>query len=80
MKCTEDLQQLMVDLHTSPHVTPTHSTDMNIVQRNGRIGSMAGGRCYCLVVSPSPDKIIIVGGRKNPFLPIDDVEECFVTL
>ena len=28
-----------------------------------KIGSMAGGRYYCLVVSPSPDKIIIVGGR-----------------
>ena len=32
----EDLQQLMVDLHTSPHVTPTQSSIMNVVQRNGR--------------------------------------------
>ena len=45
-----------------------------------KIGSMAGGRCYCLVVSPSPDKIIIVGGWKNLFQPIDDVEECFVPM
>ena len=45
-----------------------------------KIGSMA--RCHCLVVSPSPDKIIIVGGWKNPLLPlpIEDVEECFVTM
>ena len=36
MEWREDLQQLMVDLHTSPYFTPTQSTDMNIVQRNGR--------------------------------------------
>ena len=41
------------------------------------IGSMAGGRYYCLVVSPSPDKIIIVGGWKN-LQSINNVEECFV--
>ena len=42
-----------------------------------KIGSMAGGRCYCLVVSPSPDKIIIVGGRGNPLAdPLNNVEEC----
>ena len=53
-----------------------------------KIGSMSGGRCYCLVVSPSPDKIIIVGGWENPLLlqptslfqRIDDVVECFVTM
>ena len=28
----------------------------------GEIGSMANGRSYCLVASPSPDVIIIVGG------------------
>ena len=44
------------------------------------IGSMASGRFYCLVVSPSPDKIIIVGGWKNPNQRIDDVEECFVPM
>ena len=45
-----------------------------------KIGSMASGRYYCLVVSPSPDKIIIVGGWEIPFQPIDDVEECFVPM
>ena len=38
------------------------------------IGSMTGGRSYCLVASPSPDKIIIVGGIGEP----DCVEECVV--
>ena len=38
------------------------------------IGSMATGRSECLVVSPSPDKIIIVGGWSN-----DSVEECVVS-
>ena len=37
------------------------------------IGSMATGRYRCLVVSPSPDKIIIVDGPSN------SVEECTVT-
>ena len=42
-----------------------------------KIGSMASGRCYCLVVSPSPDKIIIVGGREHPLAePLNNVEEC----
>ena len=45
-----------------------------------KIGSMASRRYYCLVVSPSPDKIIIVGGLENSFQSIDEVEECFVTL
>ena len=45
-----------------------------------KIGSMSRGRGYCLVISPSPDKIIIVGGLQYPLPPIDDVEECFVTM
>ena len=48
-----------------------------------KIGSMASSRKNFFVVSPSPDKIIIVGGlQENPLQPtcIDDVEECFVTL
>ena len=36
------------------------------------IGSMASARSSCLVVSPSPDKIIIVGGLGEE----DSVEEC----
>ena len=47
-----------------------------------KIGSMSSRRCYCLVVSLSPDKIIIVGGREYPLhlQSIDDVEECFITM
>ena len=43
-----------------------------------KIGSMARGRCNCLVVSPSPDKIIIVGGRCRPYVTdtLNTVEEC----
>ena len=40
-----------------------------------RIGSMASGRYYCLVASPSPDRIIIVGGGLGAD---DSVEECAV--
>ena len=39
-----------------------------------RIGSMASDRCFCLVASPSPDRIIIVGGLGAP----ESVEECAV--
>ena len=42
------------------------------------IGSMATGRSWCLVVSPSPDKIIIVGGRGASGQSQDIVEECVV--
>ena len=45
-----------------------------------KIGSMASDREDCLVVSPSPDEIIIVGGLENSLQPIDDVEECLVTM
>ena len=43
------------------------------------ISSMATGRFRCLVVSPSPDKIIIVGGYVSVFKRVDIVEECIVT-
>ena len=36
------------------------------------IGSMSRGRWMCLVVSPSPDKMMIVGGWEAPY----SVEEC----
>ena len=42
-----------------------------------KIGSMATGRSWCLVVSPSPDKIIIVGGR-GARGQSQDIEECVV--
>ena len=38
------------------------------------IGSMASDRYYCLVASPSPDRIIIVGGHGA----VDSVEACAV--
>ena len=41
-----------------------------------KIGSMSCGRMGCLVVSPSPDKMMIVGGRASPFEQLDSVEEC----
>ena len=37
------------------------------------IGSMSSGRWRCLVVTPSPDKMMIVGGDAK-----DSVEECVV--
>ena len=47
------------------------------------IGFMATGRYRCLVVSPSPDKIIIVGGDESVSILIsessDMVEECVVS-
>ena len=39
-----------------------------------RIGSMARDRWFCLVASPSPERIIIVGGHGA----VDSVEECAV--
>ena len=42
------------------------------------IGSMATSRERCLVVSPSPDKIIIVGGLGEDGFGQDIVEECVV--
>ena len=36
------------------------------------IGSMTSGRWLCLAVSPSPDRILIVGG----WGALDSVEEC----
>ena len=43
------------------------------------IRSMAIDRRWCLVVSPSPDKIIIVGGDDGFLQKLDIVEECIVT-
>ena len=42
-----------------------------------RIGSMANDRCYSLVASPSPDRIIVVGGWSE-FSVLDSIEECAV--
>ena len=43
------------------------------------IGSMSSNRSNCLVVSPSPDRMMIVGGYDGLFPPaLDSVEECIV--
>ena len=44
------------------------------------IGSMSSIRARCLVVSPSPDRMMIVGGIKNLFSldSVETVEECIV--
>ena len=44
------------------------------------IGSMSSGRHDCLVVSPSPDKMMIVGGVRDhlDFVIVNIVEECVV--
>ena len=41
-------------------------------------GSMSSDRKWCLVVSPSPDKIMIVGGWIKGVVTTDSVEECAV--
>ena len=40
------------------------------------IGSMTVARLECLVVSPSPDKVMIVGGSGRSPLYLDSAEEC----
>ena len=43
------------------------------------IGSMSSGRWQCLVISPSPDKMMIVGGERGVFgVATDSVEECVI--
>ena len=42
------------------------------------IGSMSSGRYDCLVVSPSPDKMMIVGGVRDVYGVVNTVEECVV--
>ena len=49
------------------------------------IGSMSSGRRMCLVVSPSPDKMMIVGGDRGALIgralfgvTTDSVEECVI--
>ena len=42
------------------------------------IGSMCSGRWLCLVVTSSPDKMIIVGGYGARYQSLDSVEECVV--
>ena len=55
-------------------VSPVNSIHQLVYGQWVEIGSMATGRWNCLVVNPSSDKIIVVGG-----LGSDIVEECIVT-
>ena len=43
-----------------------------------KIASMSSGRLSCLVVTPSQDKMMIVGGYGGVLLPLDSVKECVV--
>ena len=43
-----------------------------------KIGSMSSNRRDCLVVSPSPDRMMIVGGYGAALFSLDSVEECIV--
>ena len=54
------------------YVTPVKSIHQLVDGQWVEIGSMATGRSRCLVVNPSSDKIVIVGGLSNI------VEECIV--
>ena len=54
--------------------SPVNSIHQVVKGKWVEIGSMATGRWRCLVVSPSPDKIIIVGGLGAE----NSVEECVV--
>ena len=58
-------------------VSPVNSIHQLVGGKWVKIGSMSGGRGHCLVVSPSPDKIIIVGGRGNS---LQLIQECFVPM
>ena len=43
-----------------------------------KIGSMSSNRSGCLVVSPSPDRMMIVGGYRAGQHQLNSVEECIV--
>ena len=43
-----------------------------------KIVSMCNSRRMCLVASPSPNRLMIVGGAEAGLLPVDSVEECIV--
>ena len=55
-------------------LSPVNSIHQLVNGQWVEIGSMSRGRWECLVVSPSPDKMMIVGGAGAP----DSVEECTV--
>ena len=62
----------------SRRTSPVNSIHQLVDGQWVEIGSITGERYYCLVASPSPDKIIIVGGKKTFLEILDTVEECVV--
>ena len=60
--------------------SPVNSIHQLVDGKWVKIGSMSSDRWKCLVVSPSPDRMMIVGGRLGLFSPVtlDNVEECIV--
>ena len=58
--------------------SPVNSIHQLVDGKWVRIGSMVIDRHYCLVASPSPDRIIIVGGVGADYNALDSVEECAV--
>ena len=56
-------------------LSPVNSIHQLVDGQWVEIGSMTSERSYCLVASPSPDKIIIIVGRSGAW---DYVEECVV--
>ena len=52
--------------------SPVNSIHQLVEGQWVEIGSMTRGRYWCLAVSPSPDRILIVGGVGA----VDSVEEC----
>ena len=58
-------------------VLPVNSIHQLVGGQWVEIGSMISGRSSCLVASPSPDKIIIVGGGTLDSVELE-VEECVV--
>ena len=51
--------------------SPVNSIHQLVEGQWVEIGSMTSGRCWCLAVSPSPDRILMVGGWEEY-----SVEEC----
>ena len=60
-------------------IPPVNSIHQLVDGRWVKIGSMSDGRRECWVVSPSPNRMMIVGGvGKNYGITFDSVEECVV--
>ena len=61
--------------------SPVNSIHLLVDGQWVKIGSMASSRCLCLAASPSPDKLIIVGGmtrQLKAYVQSEDIEECVI--